>query len=51
MWTPLRLRCHRISGSAGAIIARRLADPSGANVVLVEAGRKDNMQLVRKGPG
>ena len=37
------------SGSAGAIIARRLAD-SGANVVLIEAGRKDNMQLVRK-PG
>ena len=37
------------SGSSGAIIARRLSD-SGANVVLIEAGRKDNTQLVRK-PG
>ena len=37
------------SGSSGAIIARRLAD-SGAKVVLLEAGRRDNMQLVRK-PG
>jgi choline dehydrogenase-like flavoprotein len=37
------------SGSAGAIIARRLAD-SGASVILIEAGRRDNMRLVRK-PG
>ncbi|MCW2494956.1 FAD-dependent oxidoreductase [Jatrophihabitans sp.] len=37
------------SGSAGSIIARRLAD-SGAKVTLIEAGRRDNMQLVRK-PG
>jgi choline dehydrogenase-like flavoprotein len=37
------------SGSAGSIIARRLAD-SGAKVILIEAGRKDNMKLVRK-PG
>ena len=37
------------SGSAGAIIARRLAD-SGATVTLIEAGGKDTRQLVRK-PG
>jgi choline dehydrogenase len=37
------------AGSAGCIIARRLAD-SGAKVILIEAGRKDNTQLVRK-PG
>ncbi|HEV7191635.1 MAG TPA: FAD-dependent oxidoreductase [Jatrophihabitantaceae bacterium] len=37
------------SGSAGSIIARRLAD-SGAAVTLIEAGRRDNTQLVRK-PG
>jgi choline dehydrogenase-like flavoprotein len=37
------------SGSAGAIIARRLAD-SGATVTLIEAGRRDNTRLVRK-PG
>jgi len=37
------------SGSAGAIIARRLAD-SGAGVTLIEAGRRDNTVLVRK-PG
>ncbi|MVU76081.1 FAD-dependent oxidoreductase [Nocardia sp. ET3-3] len=37
------------SGSAGAIIARRLAD-SGATVTLFEAGRRDNTRLVRK-PG
>ncbi len=37
------------AGSAGCIIARRLAD-SGARVILIEAGRKDNTQLVRK-PG
>ncbi|WP_330180704.1 FAD-dependent oxidoreductase [Nocardia sp. NBC_01503] len=37
------------SGSAGAIIARRLAD-SGAEVTLIEAGRRDNTRLVRK-PG
>src|SRR5436305_14266657 len=37
------------AGSAGCIIARRLAD-SGASVVLLEAGRRDNTQLVRK-PG
>ncbi|MFJ4650077.1 GMC family oxidoreductase [Nocardia sp. NPDC088792] len=37
------------SGSAGAIIARRLAD-SGAAVTLIEAGRRDNTRLVRK-PG
>ncbi|MFB7717620.1 GMC family oxidoreductase [Nocardia sp. NPDC056100] len=37
------------SGSAGAIIARRLAD-TGANVTLIEAGRRDNTRLVRK-PG
>src|SRR5579859_1391992 len=37
------------SGSAGAIIARRLAD-SGASVLLLEAGGKDTRQLVRK-PG
>ncbi|MFI1917107.1 GMC family oxidoreductase [Nocardia sp. NPDC020380] len=37
------------SGSAGAIIARRLAD-SGAGVTLIEAGRRDNTRLVRK-PG
>ncbi|MGN6609523.1 MAG: GMC family oxidoreductase N-terminal domain-containing protein, partial [Jatrophihabitans sp.] len=37
------------SGSAGAIVARRLAD-SGASVILIEAGRRDNTILVRK-PG
>jgi choline dehydrogenase-like flavoprotein len=37
------------SGSSGAIVARRLAD-SGASVILIEAGRRDNTQLVRK-PG
>ncbi|WP_405139755.1 GMC family oxidoreductase [Nocardia sp. NBC_01388] len=37
------------SGSAGAIIARRLAD-TGADVTLIEAGRRDNTRLVRK-PG
>ncbi|MEV6065348.1 FAD-dependent oxidoreductase [Nocardia sp. NPDC052001] len=37
------------SGSAGAIIARRLAD-TGASVTLIEAGRRDNTRLVRK-PG
>jgi choline dehydrogenase-like flavoprotein len=37
------------SGSSGAIIARRLAD-SGAAVTLIEAGGRDNRQLVRK-PG
>ncbi len=37
------------AGSSGAILARRLAD-SGARVILIEAGRRDNMQLVRK-PG
>jgi choline dehydrogenase len=37
------------AGSAGAIIARRLAD-TGATVTLLEAGGKDNRQLVRK-PG
>jgi choline dehydrogenase-like flavoprotein len=37
------------SGSAGAIIARRLAD-TGARVTLLEAGGRDNRQLVRK-PG
>jgi choline dehydrogenase len=37
------------SGSSGSIIARRLAD-TGASVILLEAGRRDNMQLVRK-PG
>ncbi|MGW4247055.1 GMC family oxidoreductase [Nocardia sp. NPDC004722] len=37
------------SGSAGAIIARRLAD-SGATVTLFEAGRTDKGRLVRK-PG
>ncbi|WP_433565795.1 GMC family oxidoreductase [Nocardia sp. CA-151230] len=37
------------SGSAGAIIARRLAD-TGAAVTLIEAGRRDNSRLVRK-PG
>ena len=35
------------SGSAGSVIARRLAD-SGASVILIEAGRRDNTQLVRK---
>jgi len=34
------------AGSAGCIVARRLAD-SGARVVLLEAGRKDNTQMVR----
>ncbi|AYF74776.1 FAD-dependent oxidoreductase [Nocardia yunnanensis] len=37
------------SGSAGAILARRLAD-TGAQVTLFEAGRRDNTRLVRK-PG
>src|SRR6185437_11334912 len=37
------------AGSAGCIIARRLAD-TGASVILLEAGRRDNTQLVRK-PG
>ncbi len=37
------------AGSAGCVIARRLAD-SGASVILLEAGRRDNTQLVRK-PG
>ncbi|MGW4119754.1 GMC family oxidoreductase [Nocardia sp. NPDC004711] len=37
------------SGSAGAIIARRLAD-TGAAVTLLEAGGRDNSRLVRK-PG
>jgi choline dehydrogenase len=37
------------SGSAGAIIARRLAD-TGAGVILIEAGASDNRVLVRK-PG
>jgi choline dehydrogenase-like flavoprotein len=37
------------SGSAGSIVARRLAD-SGASVVLVEAGGTDDRKLVRK-PG
>jgi choline dehydrogenase-like flavoprotein len=37
------------AGSAGCIIARRLAD-GGATVTLIEAGRRDNTQLVRK-PG
>ncbi|WP_245717306.1 GMC family oxidoreductase [Nocardia jejuensis] len=37
------------SGSAGAVIARRLAD-TGAEVTLFEAGRRDNIRLVRK-PG
>jgi choline dehydrogenase len=37
------------AGSAGSIIARRLAD-TGASVILLEAGRRDNMRLVRK-PG
>ncbi|MFE4462878.1 GMC family oxidoreductase, partial [Nocardia tengchongensis] len=37
------------SGSAGAIIARRLAD-TGATVTLFEAGRTDRSRLVRK-PG
>jgi choline dehydrogenase-like flavoprotein len=37
------------AGSAGGILARRLAD-SGASVILLEAGRPDNIRLVRK-PG
>jgi choline dehydrogenase len=37
------------AGSAGCIVARRLAD-TGATVTLVEAGRRDNTRLVRK-PG
>ena len=37
------------AGSAGAIVARRLAD-SGASVVLVEAGKVDKTRFVRK-PG
>jgi choline dehydrogenase-like flavoprotein len=37
------------AGSAGCVIARRLAD-AGASVILIEAGRRDNTQLVRK-PG
>jgi choline dehydrogenase len=37
------------AGSAGCVLARRLAD-TGASVILLEAGRKDNTQLVRK-PG
>jgi choline dehydrogenase len=37
------------AGSSGCVLARRLAD-SGASVILIEAGRPDNTQLVRK-PG
>ena len=37
------------AGSAGCVLARRLAD-TGAGVILIEAGRRDNTQLVRK-PG
>ncbi len=37
------------AGSAGAIVARRLAD-SGASVVLIEAGKVDKTRFVRK-PG
>jgi choline dehydrogenase len=37
------------AGSAGCVLARRLAD-TGASVILIEAGRRDNTQLVRK-PG
>ncbi|HEX3335515.1 MAG TPA: FAD-dependent oxidoreductase [Jatrophihabitans sp.] len=37
------------AGSAGCVLARRLAD-TGASVILLEAGRRDNTQLVRK-PG
>ena len=37
------------SGSAGSIVARRLSE-TGASVLLVEAGRRDNTQLARK-PG
>lgn len=37
------------SGSSGSVLARRLAD-SGASVILIEAGRRDNTQLCRK-PG
>src|SRR5437763_110386 len=37
------------AGSACSFVARRLAD-SGASVILIEAGRRDNTQLVRK-PG
>jgi choline dehydrogenase-like flavoprotein len=37
------------SGSAGAVVARRLAD-TGASVILLEAGGKDTRFLVRK-PG
>jgi choline dehydrogenase len=37
------------AGSSGCVLARRLAD-TGASVILLEAGRRDNTQLVRK-PG
>jgi choline dehydrogenase len=37
------------AGSAGAIVARRLAE-TGASVVLLEAGNADKTRLVRK-PG
>ena len=37
------------AGSAGCVLARRLAD-TGASVLLLEAGRNDKTQLVRK-PG
>jgi choline dehydrogenase-like flavoprotein len=37
------------SGSSGSVLARRLAD-TGASVILLEAGRRDNTKLVRK-PG
>ena len=37
------------AGSAGCVLARRLAQ-SGANVILLEAGRPDRTRLVRQ-PG